>query len=341
MAVPAEPLSTSILAIMYLGDVVFSVSGALTAARYRVDIPGFVLIGTITGIGGGTTRDLLLGRTVWWTHDPTELILCVVASLITFFFIRNDVSNRRGIVWLDALGLSAFSVAGCHVALESGSSFPIGVIMGMVTATGSGVIRDVLTKTRPLILCGQPYATAAILGSLSYATLRVLAVPEIPAEVISCLAAFSLRACAIIFDIRIKPLGQFIRLGSQSTRKENSMDQQLEILSTGKLLHVKVTGKLTKEVYEQFAPLVDQLIQEHVKLRILFEMHDFHGWTAGALWEDLKFDFKHWKDIERLAIVGESKWEKGMTVFCGPFTTANIRYYDHLNLAEAKAWLSE
>jgi len=75
MPTAVEPLSTSILAIMYFGDVVFAISGALTAARYRMDVLGFVLIGIITGIGGGTTRDLLLGRTVWWTQDPLELIL--------------------------------------------------------------------------------------------------------------------------------------------------------------------------------------------------------------------------------------------------------------------------
>ncbi|MDH3543994.1 MAG: TRIC cation channel family protein, partial [Desulfuromonadales bacterium] len=68
-------LSPSILAIMYFGDVVFAVSGALTAGKNRMDVLGFVLIGTITGIGGGTTRDLLLGRTVWWTQNPEELIL--------------------------------------------------------------------------------------------------------------------------------------------------------------------------------------------------------------------------------------------------------------------------
>jgi uncharacterized membrane protein YeiH len=89
MAEVSQPLSTSILAIMYFGDVVFAVSGALTAARQRMDIVGFVLIGTITGIGGGTTRDLLLGRTVWWTQDPLELILCVGAALITFFWITS------------------------------------------------------------------------------------------------------------------------------------------------------------------------------------------------------------------------------------------------------------
>ena len=117
------------------------------------------------------------------------------------------------------------------------------------------------------------------------------------------------------------------------------MDQSLDIISTGKLLHVKVTGKLTKEAYEAFAPVVNEQIEEHGKIRILFEMHDFHGWTAGALWEDLKFDFKHWKDIERLAIVGESKWEAGMAVFCKPFTAAKIRYLDHVKLDEAKTWI--
>ncbi len=117
------------------------------------------------------------------------------------------------------------------------------------------------------------------------------------------------------------------------------MNQQLEILSTGKMLHVKVTGKLTKGDYELFAPVVDEQIHEYGKVRILFEMHDFHGWTAGALWEDIKFDFQHWRDIERLAIVGESKWEAGMATFCKPFTAAKIQYFDHTRLNDAKAWL--
>ena len=213
MVSPNEPLSASILAIMYFGDVVFAISGALTAARYRMDILGFVLIGTITGIGGGTTRDLLLGRTVWWTQDPLELILCVAASLVTFFFITSDITRRKGMIWADTLGLAAFGVVGCHVALEFGAPFVIAVFMGMVTATGGGVIRDVLTNTQPLILCGQPYATAALLGSLSYASLRYLGTPEIAAELVACLAAFSLRASAIVFNIRMGPPGQFIRFG--------------------------------------------------------------------------------------------------------------------------------
>jgi len=217
---PIEPLSTSILVMMYLGDVVFAISGALTAARYRMDVLGFVMIGTITGIGGGTTRDLLLGRTVWWTQDPTELLLCVGASLLTFFFVTSDITRRKGMIWADTLGLSVFGVVGCHIALGFGAPVVIAVFMGMVTATGGGVIRDVLTNTQPMIVSGQLYATAALLGSLSYAGLRSLGIPDITAQLLACLAAFALRASAIVFDIRMGPPGQFIRIGKADQGSE-------------------------------------------------------------------------------------------------------------------------
>ncbi|PQO45908.1 STAS/SEC14 domain-containing protein [Blastopirellula marina] len=117
------------------------------------------------------------------------------------------------------------------------------------------------------------------------------------------------------------------------------MENTLEIVEVGKLVHVKASGKLTKESYETFVPVVEQQIAEFGKLRLLFEMHDFHGWTMGAMWEDMKFDYHHFKDIERLAIVGESKWQEGMAKFCKPFTAAKIEYFDTSKLEEAKAWL--
>jgi hypothetical protein len=107
----------------------------------------------------------------------------------------------------------------------------------------------------------------------------------------------------------------------------------------GKNIEVEITGKLTKEAYEQFVPLTEAAIKEHGKVRILAVLHDFHGWTAGALWEDIKFDLKHFKDIERLAIVGDSKWEAGMATFCKPFTTATIKYFDQKDLAAAREWI--
>jgi hypothetical protein len=118
------------------------------------------------------------------------------------------------------------------------------------------------------------------------------------------------------------------------------MTDAIELVVTDNLLEVHLTGKLTKEFYEKLAPAVEKQIAEHGKLRILMIMHDFHGWTAGALWEDIKFEFKHWRDIEKLAMVGEAKWEKGMATFCKPFTKAKIRYFDLTQLEEARKWIA-
>jgi hypothetical protein len=117
------------------------------------------------------------------------------------------------------------------------------------------------------------------------------------------------------------------------------MALELNELQQGKILNVKLSGKLHKDDYQHFVPLVERLIGQHGKIRIMVELHDFHGWDMAALWEDLKFDVKHFKDIERLAIVGETKWEQGMATFCKPFTTADIRYFDVKDIAAARQWI--
>jgi len=106
-----------------------------------------------------------------------------------------------------------------------------------------------------------------------------------------------------------------------------------------KILAVKLTGKLTTEDYEQFIPEVERRIKRYGRLRILVELSDFHGWTAGALWQDVKFDLKHFRDIERLALVGDKTWERGMAAFCAPFTTAEIRYFETGEVEQAEAWI--
>lgn len=108
----------------------------------------------------------------------------------------------------------------------------------------------------------------------------------------------------------------------------------------GKILEVHVKGKLETNDYETFIPRIEELIGQHGKIRMLLYLHDFRGWSAGALWEDLKFDYQHFNDIERLAIVGESKWEAGMAAFCRPFTTAEIRYFGHDKLPDARQWIA-
>lgn len=116
---------------------------------------------------------------------------------------------------------------------------------------------------------------------------------------------------------------------------------QLQPKLGGKVLEIHATGKLTKDDYERFGPHANQLIQQHGKIRVLLYLHDFEGWTASALWEDVKFDWKHFKNIERLAIVGESKWQQGMAAFCKPFTTAEVKYFDHGELSDARQWIED
>lgn len=119
------------------------------------------------------------------------------------------------------------------------------------------------------------------------------------------------------------------------------MPIQLIHQAGGRNLEVLVSEKFTKADYERFVPEFEQLVREHGTLRVMFDMQGFHGWEAGALWEGIKFDMKHFADIDRLAIVGDKKWHQGMAVFCKPFTKATVRYFDHADAAAARQWLCE
>jgi hypothetical protein len=116
---------------------------------------------------------------------------------------------------------------------------------------------------------------------------------------------------------------------------------QLTEKNGGKILEARVSDQLKHEDYQHFVPEFERLVKQNGKIRVLFEMAGFHGWEGGALWDDIKFDLKHFSDIERLAMVGDKKWEKGMSAFCKPFTTAKIRYFDSTAIAEARKWLDE
>jgi sporulation protein YlmC with PRC-barrel domain len=115
---------------------------------------------------------------------------------------------------------------------------------------------------------------------------------------------------------------------------------ELRELHDGTLLAVRLTGKLVKDDYEQLLPVVERLVKQHGQIRMLVELHDFHGWTMGAAWEDTKFALHHFHDIERLALVGETKWEQAMATFCRPFTKAEVRYFDHTQAAAAREWVA-
>jgi fructose-bisphosphate aldolase, class I len=109
----------------------------------------------------------------------------------------------------------------------------------------------------------------------------------------------------------------------------------------GKILTLHVSGKLMKADYEHFVPEFERLVRQHGKLRVLFDLTGFHGWEAGGLWAEIKFDVKHFADIERIAVVGDKKWQHGMAAFFKPFTKATIRYFDHSEATEWRKWLGE
>ena len=119
------------------------------------------------------------------------------------------------------------------------------------------------------------------------------------------------------------------------------MPIELKEESGSNVLLIRVSGTLVKADYKHFVPEFEHFLGQYGKLRVLFDMTDLHGWAPGAAWEDIKFDLKHFADIERLAMVGEKKWQHSMATLWRPFTEATTRYFDHTEVAEAKKWLGE
>jgi hypothetical protein len=120
-----------------------------------------------------------------------------------------------------------------------------------------------------------------------------------------------------------------------------SMAIQHNVENGGKLLVIHITGKLVKANYERFVPELVRLVREHGKLRIPFEMSDFHGWEGNAMWEDLRFAIRYYADIDGRAMIGEKKWQHGMVTFCKPFTKAAVRYFDRIDAVEVRKWMNK
>jgi hypothetical protein len=119
------------------------------------------------------------------------------------------------------------------------------------------------------------------------------------------------------------------------------MSVKVTVDGAGHYLAVDASEKLRREDYQRLVPEVEHMMEERGKVRMLFHMHDFHGWSAGAMWDDTKFAFRHYRDIERLAVVGEKRWQRAMTTFCRPFTRARIRYFPSAQEESARQWLAQ
>ena len=191
-------LTTATAILEWVGIVVFATTGALVASRKQMDIVGFALLGTATGIGGGTLRDLFLGLTpVFWVREPAYLVACVLVSGLVFFTAHIPQSRYRFLLWLDAIGLALFAVTGADKALSAGADPVVAVVMGVITATFGGIVRDVLGGESPVILSREIYVSAALLGVATFVALIGLGVSREAALVAGFLAGLLVRGAAL------------------------------------------------------------------------------------------------------------------------------------------------
>ncbi|SDL19519.1 Uncharacterized membrane protein YeiH [Franzmannia pantelleriensis] len=182
-----------------VGVIVFALSGVILACRSRMDPFGMLVLAAVTGIGGGTLRDLVLGvRPVFWVNDPTYLwvILATVAvSILGFHYIHR--LTRTVLPVTDAFGLALFTVIGAHKALQLGSPGVVAVLMGLMTGVAGGMIRDVLARRVPMVLRQEVYATASIAGGTLFVMLSALQVPTALAVGLGLAVTLGLRLAAI------------------------------------------------------------------------------------------------------------------------------------------------
>lgn len=186
------------------GITVFAASGALAAARKSMDVFGFMVIATVTAVGGGTLRDLTLGAVpVFWVENSQSLILANVAAVTVFLAERHIRSRLNMLRWLDALGLALFASIGAERALAAGTSGLIATVMGIVTAVFGGLVRDVICNEIPLILQREVYATAAFVGALAVVISSSAGLDSTSAVVVGTLTGFTVRALAIVFNLSL------------------------------------------------------------------------------------------------------------------------------------------
>ncbi|WP_265571671.1 trimeric intracellular cation channel family protein [Sphingomicrobium nitratireducens] len=198
IALPPGPL----VALDYLGIAVFAVSGALVAAEKKQTLVTFIFFAVITGVGGGTVRDLLIGAPVFWVNHNTTLLVCVAAAVAVWLFSKARLAERA-LLWFDALGLAAYATYGAAKALRYGVAPVPAFAMGVMTACVGGIIRDVLAGEPSILMRPELYVTAAALASGLFVLLVWFGAPVTLAALVGGLLGFSLRGAAIARGISL------------------------------------------------------------------------------------------------------------------------------------------
>jgi uncharacterized membrane protein YeiH len=199
---PTPTIPDTLYLLDYFGLAVFAISGALLAAEKRQTLVTFLFFAVVTGVGGGTLRDLLIGAPVFWVHKNATLGICLGAGVAVWITARHRW-NERALLWFDALGLAAYSTYGASRALAFGVAPVPAFAMGVLTACAGGVIRDVLAGDPSILMRPEIYVTAAALSSALFVALTVAGLAALPAAAIAFGAAFILRGMAIVKGLKL------------------------------------------------------------------------------------------------------------------------------------------
>ncbi|HEX7946668.1 MAG TPA: trimeric intracellular cation channel family protein [Phenylobacterium sp.] len=193
-----DALGLTLTVLDYAAVAVFGASGALAAARAKHDIITFGFFAAITGVGGGTLRDLLIDAPVFWVARPEYIAVCLTAAVGVWIFGWGQ-GREKTLLWLDAVGMAAYAVVGALKATSLGAPPFTAIVMGVLTSTFGGVIRDVLAHQPSILLRRELYVTPALIGAAVFVGLDAFAVPTIVAGMMGFLSAFTVRAGAILF----------------------------------------------------------------------------------------------------------------------------------------------
>jgi uncharacterized membrane protein YeiH len=196
-----------------LAAIVFAVSGSLVASRKGLDVMGFMWFAVITGVGGGTVRDLILNVPVFWVQDPAHVAACLATAVVMHFVAPLVESRYKTLLWFDAFGLALVTIAGTVKASDVGAPALVAIAMGAVTGIVGGVIRDTLGHVPSVLLGHEIYVTASVLGGCTYVALNGLGVGRLPGMIAGFLVTFTMRTLAIKF-------GWSLPAFQQSTKRE-------------------------------------------------------------------------------------------------------------------------
>jgi uncharacterized membrane protein YeiH len=190
-------LPDALVLVDYFGIAVFAISGALLAAEKRQTLVTFIFFAVVTGIGGGTLRDLLIGAPVFWVRSNGVLLICIAAALAVWLTSRSRFSGQA-LLWFDAAGITAYATYGAAKALIYGVAPVPAFGMGVLTACAGGIIRDVLAGQPSILMRPELYVTAAALSAGLFVGLTLAGTPLWIAAPAAIVAGFALRGAAII-----------------------------------------------------------------------------------------------------------------------------------------------